>query len=59
MGKNPPAMQEFQVQPLGRGEWLHTPVFLPGKFQGQRRVTFHGVAKSWSQMSMIMRYILL
>jgi len=34
--KNPPAMQDTQVQSLGgedpwRREWLPTPVFLPGK----------------------------
>ena len=39
--KNPPAMQETQVQPLGgedplKIEWLPTPVFLPGEFHGQR-----------------------
>ena len=37
--KNPPAMQETQVQSLGgedplRIEWLPTPVFLPGEFHG-------------------------
>ena len=39
--KNPPAMQETQVQSLGwedplEKEWLPTPVFLPGKSHGQR-----------------------
>ena len=39
--KNPPAVQETQVQPLGweipwRREWLPTPVFLPGESHGQR-----------------------
>ena len=38
---NPPAMQETQVWSQGseyplRREWLPTPVFLPGEFQGQR-----------------------
>ena len=39
--KNLPAMQEIQVHPwVGkipwRGEWLPTPVFLPGESNGQR-----------------------
>ena len=40
--KNPAAMQETRVRPLGirktpwRREWLPTPVFLPGEFCGQR-----------------------
>ena len=32
----------------GEGEWLTTPVFLPGEFQGQRSLagyTVHGVTK--------------
>jgi len=41
MVKNLPAMQETQVQSLGQEDPLEkgmatTPVFLPGKFQGQR-----------------------
>ena len=37
-------MQETQVQSLGqedpwRREWLTTPVFLPGEFHGQGRLT--------------------
>ena len=41
MVKNLPVMQETQVQSLGREvpwrrEWLPTPVFLPGEFQGLR-----------------------
>ena len=41
MVKNPPAMQETQVQSLGqkipwRRKWQPTPVFLPGEFHGQR-----------------------
>ena len=43
IGKNLPAMQETQVQSLGqvgkvpwRRKWLPTPVFLPGKFHGER-----------------------
>ena len=38
--KNLPAMQETQIQFLGkipwRRKWLPTPVFLPRKFHGQR-----------------------
>jgi len=42
--KNPPAMQKTQetlLPPLGwkipwRRKWKPTPVFLPGKFHGQR-----------------------
>ena len=39
--KNMPAMQEMQVRSLGwedplKKEWQPTPVFLPGKFHGQR-----------------------
>ena len=39
--KNPPAMQEIQVQSLGqeipwRRKWLPTAVFLPGEPHGQR-----------------------
>ena len=39
--KNLPAVQERWVWSLGRedpwrGEWLPTPVFLPGEFHGQR-----------------------
>ena len=39
--ENLPAMQETQVQSLGRDdpwrrEWLPTPVFLPGESRGQR-----------------------
>ena len=35
-----------------RREWLHTPVFLPGKLQGQRSLAgVHRVAKSWTQLS--------
>ena len=43
MVKNPPAMQETQVQSLGwedplEKEWLPTPVFLPGEFHGHWRL---------------------
>ena len=41
MVKNPPAMQEMQVQSLGwddplEEEMAATPVFLPGESRGQR-----------------------
>ena len=57
--KNLPAMWERQVQSLGgksplRRKWLPTPVFLPGKFHGQRSLasyTVHGVTKSWTWLS--------
>ena len=43
MVKNPAAMQETQIQSLGREdpwrrEWLPTPVFLSGEPYGQRRL---------------------
>ena len=44
MVKYLPTVQETQVQPLGwedfpwRRKWLPTPVPLPGKFHGQRRL---------------------
>ena len=46
MVKNPPAMQETQVQSLGwedplEKEWLPTPVFLPGESHGQRSLAGH------------------
>ena len=51
--KNPPTTQETQVWSLGwkipwRWHWLPAPVFLPGKFYGQRSLagTVNGVAKS-------------
>ena len=39
--KNPPAMKETRVQPLDKEDLLEegmqsTPVYLPGKFHGQR-----------------------
>ena len=36
--KNRPTMRETQVQSLGQEDplWQPTPVFLPGKFHGQR-----------------------
>ena len=52
--KNVCAMQEMWVQPLGREyplqkEWQPTPIFLPGKFHGQRgswHAADHGFQKS-------------
>ena len=43
MVKNPPAVQETQVQSLGwedplRRAWQRTPVFLPGESHGWRRL---------------------
>ena len=63
MVKNLPAMQETQVQSLGqddpremamailwqwRREWQSTPIFLSGKFHGQRNLgaIVHRVARS-------------
>ena len=48
--KNPPVMQETQVQSLvgkipWRREWLPTPVFLPGTFHAQRWASVHGDAE--------------
>ena len=59
MVKNLPARQDTWVQSLGREHILEkgmgtTPVFLPGKFHGQRSLagyTVHHVAKSWTQLS--------
>ena len=55
--KNLPAMQKTRVQSLGweipwRREWLHTPIFLPGEFHGQRsgQATVHGIAKRQTQL---------
>ena len=52
MVKNLPAMQEMRVRSLGqedpwRRAWQSPPVFLPGKFHGQRawRAIVHGLAK--------------
>ena len=55
MIKNLPALQEMGVQSLSgadswRRDWLPTPVFLSGEFQGQRRslvgLTVHGLTKT-------------
>ena len=59
MVKNLPARQDTQVQSLGGEDILEkgtatTPVFLPGKFHGQRSLagyTVHRVTKSWTQLS--------
>ena len=54
MVKNPPAIQETQVQSLGQEDSLEkeipTPVFLPGEFHGQRILVGYSpwVAKSQS-----------
>ena len=43
VAKNPPAAQKMQVQSLPwRRKWQPTPVFLPGKFHGQRRLAGSG-----------------
>ena len=44
--KNPPAVEETRFDPwVGEGpwrrEWLPSPVFLPGKFHGQRILVGH------------------
>ena len=50
--KNPPAMQETQVDPWAgkmpwRRKWQPTPVFLPGQSmdKGAWQATVHGVAR--------------
>ena len=56
MGKDPPAMQETQVQSLGRedspggghGNPLQYPCLENPKDRGAWRATVHGVAKSWT-----------
>ena len=50
MVKNPPAMQETQVQSLGwedplEKEWLPTPVFLPGEFHGHWRLAGYSLRR--------------
>ena len=54
MSKNPPAMQETQLQSLGQNspqsrKWQPTLVFLPGKShdRGAWGVTVHGAAKEY------------
>ena len=54
--KNPPAMQEtwrhgfdpWDRKILWRRKWQPTPVFLPGKFHGQKRAIVYEVKKSWT-----------
>ena len=43
---------------LWRKSWPHTPVFLPGKSHGQRRLVGyrHGVAKSQTQLKQTSMY---
>ena len=46
MVKNPPAIQETQVQSLGqedpwRRAWQPTPVFLPGESHGERSLVVY------------------
>ena len=53
--KNLPGMCKTWVQSLGQEdprerEWLCTPVFLPGKFHGQRNLVL-GIAKSQTLLS--------
>ena len=48
MVKNPPTMQEIQFQSLGwedplEKEWLATPVFLLGEFQGHWRLASYSL----------------
>ena len=50
MVKNPPAMQETQVQSLGwedpqEKEWLPTPVFLPGESHGHWRLAGYSLRR--------------
>ena len=55
--KNPPAMQvnprfDPRVRKIPwRGEWLHTPVFLPGESHGQRSLVGYG---PWSDKELDM-----
>ena len=55
--KNLPAMQEMWVGSLNREDpwrmaWQPTPVFLPGKDKGAWGSAVHGVAKSWTRLSL-------
>ena len=55
--KNLPAMQEMWVGSLNREDpwrmaWQPTPVFLPGKDRGAWGSAVHGVAKSWTRLSL-------
>ena len=59
MVKNLPVMWRSWFDPwVGkipwRREWLPTPVFLPGEFNGQRSLAgyiVHGIAKGWIGLS--------
>ena len=44
--KNLPIIYEAQVLSLLRGEWLPISIFLPGEFQGQRRLAGYSPAGS-------------
>ena len=62
--KNPPAMQEMQVQSLGqeipwRRKWQPTPVFLPEKSHGQISLatTVHGVIKESDMTEQLSTYL--
>ena len=60
MIRNPPAIQEMQVQsqgwedPLEKGMAIHS-LFLPGESHGQRSLwaIVHRVAKSWTQLKQL------
>ena len=54
--KNPPAMRETWVQSLGwedllKKKWQPTPIFLPGKFHGQRSVVGYS-PWGWKELAM-------
>ena len=59
MVKNLPVMWRSWFDPWvrkipWRREWLPTPVFLPGEFNGQRSLAgyiVHGIAKGWIGLS--------
>ena len=59
MVKNTPAVQETGVQSLGwedpleKGMANHSPVFLPGKYCGQRsrQATVYGFAENWTELN--------
>ena len=56
MVKNLPAVQQTQAQSLGqedfpwRREWLPTPVFLPGKFCGQKSLAGYVWSMGWQRV---------
>ena len=59
--KNPPAVQETQVQSLGGGKipwkrkWQPTPVFFPGESREQRSLVGNS---PWSHRELDMTYLL-